>query len=145
MPPVARREEIERRWAARPLGPGAYRATLAPLDRDLRVYAGERRLLTFRVSNDGDAVWPWGLERQPAIRLGYRWRDDRGEVAVEHSPRSPLPETLGPGESCLMPLWLEGPERPGRYELEVDVVHEHVRWFGCGVRLGVDVTAIRRS
>jgi hypothetical protein len=144
-PPAAKRAEIELYWAARELGASAYRATLTPVERDLRVYAREVRLIRFRVANDGDARWPWGLEQEPQIRLAYRWLDRRGKVVVESSPRSPLPHPLGPGESCLMPLWLEGPERPGAYELEVDLVHEHVRWFDCGVRLRLDVCATRRS
>ena len=36
---------------------------------------------------------------------------------------------------------VEVPTRPGRYLLEIDVVHEFVRWFACPVRVEIDVRA----
>ncbi len=36
---------------------------------------------------------------------------------------------------------VEAPTRPGRYLLEIDVVHEFVRWFACAVRVEIDVRA----
>ena len=35
----------------------------------------------------------------------------------------------------------ETPAEPGAYVFELDLVHEHVRWFDCEVRLPVAVVA----
>ena len=32
-----------------------------------------------------------------------------------------------------------GPPSPGIRAIEVDLVHEHVRWFGCGVRATIEI------
>src|SRR5205085_8723236 len=34
--------------------------------------------------------------------------------------------------------------RPGRYRVKIDLVHEHVRWFDCGISAEVDVVPVRR-
>jgi hypothetical protein len=36
-------------------------------------------------------------------------------------------------------LAVQAPDTPGRYVLEVDVVHELVSWFECDVRMPVTV------
>jgi hypothetical protein len=36
------------------------------------------------------------------------------------------------------------PASPGRYRLQVDLVHEHVRWFECGFDVAIDVRRRQR-
>ena len=43
-----------------------------------------------------------------------------------------------------MPVHVRAPARPGRYRLSIDLVHEHVRWFGDAVEWAVDVPAAHR-
>jgi FkbM family methyltransferase len=40
---------------------------------------------------------------------------------------------------------VEAPARPGRYLLEIDVVHEFVRWFACALQVEIDVRARDRA
>ena len=47
--------------------------------------------------------------------------------------------TCGPGERILVPLGVVAPPEPGRYLLEVDLVHEDVRWFEQGCRVAMEV------
>jgi hypothetical protein len=47
-----------------------------------------------------------------------------------------------PGKGTVVMLAVEVPEQPGRYVLEVDVVHELVRWFRCASRLEVEMEAL---
>jgi mannosyltransferase OCH1-like enzyme len=62
-------------------------------------------------------------------------------VLVHDGERSPLPAPLAPGETAIAPLTVVAPALRGRYLLEVDLVHEDVRWFGEGVLAGVDIVA----
>jgi hypothetical protein len=131
--------EIDRFNTNREVGPGAYRARVAfvrPVDRVAARVVRQQEVL---VENLGDEVWPWGPDAQPPIRLGHRWRDARSGDALGEGPRTPFTEAIAPGGRALVNVLVEAPERPGRYVLEVDIVHEHVRWFECGAALEVVV------
>lgn len=133
--PLATREQLLAHWAGRDLGDDAYRASIATIERDLRMDAGEVRALYMRVVNEGTEQWPWATpEQRPVIRLSYRWWEPGGDCLGE-GERSSLPHPVAPGESSVVPMNVRAPARAGRYELEVDLVHEHVRWFGCSLRL----------
>ncbi len=141
---VAPRQEIERLWAGRELADSAYRAALEVIEPLDRMTAGEVRTLDVRVENRGDAVWPWGPESRPEIRLTYRWWSGDGSRVLSEGLRTPLPADLGPGESLLVPVALAAPGEAGRHRLAIDLVHEHVRWFDCEVSLDVQVAPRRR-
>ncbi|HYB22649.1 MAG TPA: hypothetical protein VED41_02550 [Solirubrobacteraceae bacterium] len=137
--PLVTRERLLACWDGRELAAGAYRADIATLERDLRMQAGEVRALFMRIVNEGEEHWPWATPAQrPNIRLSYRWWTEDGSCLGD-GERSSLPHPVGPGESCIAPMNVRAPARPGRYELEVDLVHEDVRWFGCPLRLGYEV------
>jgi hypothetical protein len=131
--------DINRFNTNREVGEGAYRARIEFVRPVVRLPAGIVREQEVRVENLGDERWPWGADAQPPIRLGYRWRAARGDEVLGEGPRTPFTETIGPGATSLQKLVVEVPAMPGRYVLEADVVHEHVRWFGCEARLEVEV------
>ena len=85
-----------------------------------------------------------GAAAVPEIRLSYRWRTAMDEPLELVGLRTPLPCDLLPGERVVVPLHVLPPAEPGRYRLDVDLVHEHVRWFGCAIPLEVDVLPRRR-
>ena len=137
---AATEEEIWRLSEGRTLGEDAYHAELALLDDDHRRVCGEWRTFDVEVRNRGSAHWPGGMDARPQIRLAYRWLDARG-APLEEGARTGLPAPLAPGASAVVPLEVLGPPAPGAHEIEIDLVHEHVRWFGCGVRARIDVRA----
>jgi len=138
--PLATRAEVLSHWAGRELPEDAYRALLEPIERDRRAEAGERRAIHLRVSNTGSDRWPWATpSHAPVIRLSYRWWTEDGHCIGE-GDRTSLPHPLGPGESCIAPVTVSAPERAGTYVLELDLVHEHVRWFECPLRLTYRIT-----
>jgi hypothetical protein len=108
------------------------------LEPDLRMYTGEARGLFVEVRNESGEEWPGGLEQEPRIRLSYHWRGSEGEV---EGPRTPLPAPLAPGETAIAPVTVLAPPEPGRYLLELDLVHEDVRWLGGGRSAQVEVVA----
>jgi hypothetical protein len=123
--------EIRAHWAAREIPPDAYRATIEPVDIYRRIVAGDCRPFRVRVHNRGDEFWPGGEERRPLIRVAYRWLDTGGEVFEAEGVRTALPHPLAPGEACIVAMSVVAPAIAGRYVLAPDLVHEHVRWFGC--------------
>jgi hypothetical protein len=97
----------------------------------------ERHYLV-RVAHQGSTRWPAGDHQAPLVRLGYRWVEEAsGEVTMDG--RWLLSESVMPGETTLQLMLVQTPPRPGRHRLEIDMVHEHVRWFECPVTLQVDV------
>lgn len=128
------REEVDAHWSG-PVTDEAYAARLELLDDDLRVFRAENRTIDVRVHNLGDAIWPWGERAEPPIRLAQRWRLSDG--AVVEGLRTPFPELLSPGGSCVVPVQIGPPPDDARLTLEIDIVHEHVRWFGVPLLLEV--------
>ena len=89
-----------------------------------------------RVTNRRDGHLAMGprpaAPRPPGAPLARRGRDP---VGADH-PRGPLHRDRRPrGDRALVPLRRPRPRRPGEYGLEVDLVHEGVRWFGCAIRV----------
>jgi hypothetical protein len=127
----AGREEIDEHWAGRPLGESAYAARLVLRDELPPLRAGVEEKVDVLVENLGNEMWRWG----GTVRVGSRWLS--GDLVVE-GPHRPLPSDLVPGGSQIVPLPLIPPE-PGRWRLTVDLVHEHVRWFGCDLQVEAEV------
>ena len=139
--PVVRRtteDEIDRLWSGRELREEDYRARIDVVDEPARMLESEQRTFDVRVENLGTTLWPWGERGEPDVELSYQWLDADGKL-VGYGVRTPLPADLGPGEAQIVPLHVRAPGRAGRYRLRLDLVHEHVRWFGSLVELDVDV------
>jgi hypothetical protein len=126
---VGERKEIDRFWRGRELREHEGRLTLLEDVPPLRT--GVHETVDVRVENIGEETWRWEGE----IRLGSRWCD-RGTV-LEGEHRA-LPADLEPGGTLIVPLPLI-PPAAGRWTLEVDLVHEHVRWFDRSLRAEVVV------
>jgi hypothetical protein len=115
-----------------------YRAEIRLVDPPPVVGAGTTRRFLVAVRNRGDALWPAGDEPARPIRLGYRWRDTSGAHTV-HEGRTLLPESVPPGRESLVLVWASTPVDEGAYRFEVDLVHEHVRWFDAPATTTVEV------
>jgi hypothetical protein len=135
--PLGLRAEIDALWAGSPLA--AYRAAIAPMERDHRIAVGEQRPVFVRVRNDGTVPWPAGHDHWPEIRLSYHWLTPDGSVVVHDGVRTPFPEAIEPGRSAIVPALVSAPPEPGEHVLALDLVHEHVRWFGCETRIRMAV------
>jgi hypothetical protein len=133
------RDEIDAAWAGRPLDEAAYRGKIAPMERDHRIAVGEQRPLFVRVHNDGTVTWPAGHDAWPEIRLSYHWLAPDGRVVVHDGVRTPFTEAVAPGRSAIVGAVVSAPEEPGEHVLVLDLVHEHVRWFGCETRIAMAV------
>jgi Glycosyltransferase sugar-binding region containing DXD motif len=137
--PLVSLSEMDRMWEGAAVASDAYRARIEARDPSPTLAPGEHRQLFVTVSNDGSARWPATLDANPPIRLSYHWLHTDGSVHTQDGLRSAFGRVVGPGERILAPLNLDAPPEPGEYLLEIDLVHEHVRWFECGCRVPVRV------
>lgn len=133
--------EIDAHLVTTALTATSYRAEIRLVDPPRIVRAGIARRFLVAVRNCGDALWPAGDERARPIRLGYRWRDPHGN-RVAYEGRALLAESVPPGRESLVLIWASTPVDGGSYLFEIDLVHEHVRWFDATARTRVDVTAL---
>jgi hypothetical protein len=133
-------DDIARLWAARTFEAGGYRAEIESFEpsRRLRLRPNEELSVYLRVTNLGSERWPWGLDTSPQVRLGYRVLKARGKPLSE-GPRSPLPHEVMPGEAFIAPIAIRAPRRRGRYRVEVDLVHDPIRWFGVPLEIELAV------
>lgn len=137
-PPVTPLAELDRYWAGRSFPPSTYAARI-------ELYAGIERLVPeqadsvfVRVVNLGTERFPGLPQRDPPIRLAYRWLHPDGAVHIADGVRTFLPCPLEPGAEAVVPVTVIAPATGG-YVLELDLVHEGVRWFDCALRIGVQV------
>jgi hypothetical protein len=132
--------DVDRFNTLRTVSPGAYAAHIEFVRPVSRIAASVTREQEVVVRNLGDERWSSGHDAAPLIRLGYRWRrsGSQGELVAE-GPRTAFTEVVAPGADTLAQLRVDAPDEPGSYVLEVDVVHEHVRWFDTPARLEVQV------
>ena len=133
---AAGRDEVDRLWPGRELPESAYRARLSLLEDVPPLRAGGAETIDVLVENLGGEPLPWGA----AFAVGTRW--SRGDHVVD-GPHRPLPAALAPGGGQIVPVPLAVPGVAGRWSLTIDLVHEHVRWFGCELRVEVDVAPSR--
>ncbi len=71
---------------------------------------------------------PWQATGSARIHLSYHWLDSQGAAVID-GRRTDLPEVVAPGETARVRQLVEAPGEPGSYQLEIDLVYEHVAWF----------------
>lgn len=114
----------------RPLPDAGYRASVAfRRAAPLELIADAPHRLDLRVANTSTVDW---IQRNlGSLRVGNHWLDESGELMVaQDDGRSVMPQEVPAGTWFDVDLTVTPPSTPGRYTLEVDVVHEAVSWFG---------------
>jgi hypothetical protein len=139
--PLVTAAETNRYRAGRPVPQSAYRAMVEPVGAPPTLAPGETRSVLFHVTNEGTEHWPRGLDWKPAIRPSYHWLHLDGSVHTADGTRTGFTRDVPPGDRILVPLEVAAPTAAGRYVLDVDLVHEDVRWFDQGCRVEVEVVA----
>jgi hypothetical protein len=114
-----------------PALPSPYSAEIAVHDAPATLPADAHTAITVRVKNTSTAPWPQAGsgEGAPLISLGNHWLDEHGALLALDDGRAPLPRDVAPGEDLELTLGIKTPAAPGRYRLELDLVHEGVAWF----------------
>jgi glycosyltransferase involved in cell wall biosynthesis len=141
-------EAIASKWPEHPFHDDAYRAFLEIRNRvgvkgrdAARLSPSEVCSFSVFVRNDGNEVWlRAGLNN---IGLASKWfvgtNPELSGPPLEEGPRTQFSADVHPGEGREQLFSVQAPALAGHYTLVVDLVHEHVRWFGCGATLDVEV------
>jgi hypothetical protein len=130
----ATRDEIDEAWPGDPHPSSLYDARIELIAPTGPLVAEVRQTLPVRLTNLGERPWPRG----GAITVGTRW-EGRAEGV-----RTSLPATVAPGEAISVPVHIDPPGGDRFRSLEIDLVHEHVRWFGKSIEVTVEVVPRRR-
>lgn len=121
----------------RPRPDSFYRVAWEAVNVPQQAAAGSTVTLLVTLRNIGSDFWPDRQLADPeramgpgAVRLSYRWWRGDAEVLVsEYRSRQDLLLPLRPDEGATMPLDVDLPSSPGRYRLQIDLVHEQICWF----------------
>lgn len=108
------------------------RARIEPAVDDARVPAGQSLELRVGLSNTGDTRWLSGApERRGTTQLGAQLRRAGSDTGIDAEwSRTPLPHDVAPGGQVTLDLALPAIDEPGEYRIVLDVIAEHVCWFG---------------
>jgi hypothetical protein len=98
---------------------GSARARFKPAIKTIRARPGENIDIEVEVQNVSSETFPAG---EGIFGLSYH--------LLEHdNPRAWLSRSLAPKEKCVVRLAVTAPLKPGKYEIEIDLVWEGVMWF----------------
>ncbi|MGH2499290.1 MAG: N-acetylmuramoyl-L-alanine amidase [Candidatus Limnocylindria bacterium] len=89
--------------------------------------AGESRVVSVTVRNDGGRPWPAGGSNP--VRLGYYWTSDATGNEFPSSTRAPLPADVPVGQTVTLTIPVTAPPYPTNYTLALDLVKEGEFWF----------------
>jgi hypothetical protein len=132
-------EEVDRGWPGAPHASSLHRGRIAVAAMPVSMRAGVQETIDVYVTNESEEIWRWGKEVRPEIRLGYRWSLNGEEVHEPTALRTPLPADLRPGTTQFVPVHVVPPRQPGRYALQLDLVHEHFDCFGFSAPVQLEV------
>ena len=127
--------------AAREECPSGVRLS-CPAER-LRVDAGGLFYLPLRLTNLSGT--PLSSFSEPPTFMSYHWKRQSGEVVVWDGLRTPLPRTMGGGDTENLLLTVRAPADPGAYLLDITMLKEHVTWYDdktSGLPLRIDAVVV---
>jgi SAM-dependent methyltransferase len=115
-----------------PLQEGGHKARIELVrqsHRPLIMAPSEKRQLSVRVLNVGNAAWEWLGVSWPIV-LGNHWLSGDGSSMITRDDgRAETGRTVVPGEHTTCEIGVTAPNSPGNYMLELDLVEEGVTWF----------------
>lgn len=87
--------------------------------------------LPVKIINESSVLWPGQADVPGAckVSLSYHWLDKNGKIVLFDGIRTPLEESVHPGEAIVLNASVMTLLLPGDYLLEFDMVQEGVSWF----------------
>ncbi|MFC2145057.1 LCP family protein [Actinomycetota bacterium] len=89
---------------------------------------GRKYDVEITVKNTGFVYWK--NEGGKRIAIGTHWINrDTGDIVLWDGDRGLLDENMSHEQESIVKMIVEAPDKPGRYILQYDMVHEGVTWF----------------
>ena len=90
---------------------------------------GQTFIANITVKNTGYLLWEH-YKKEGRFDLGCHWLNrDTGEKVIWDGPRGLLPVDVDHNEQVTVDMEIKAPDKPGRYILQYDMVHEGKTWF----------------
>ncbi|MBI5563945.1 MAG: O-antigen ligase family protein [Chloroflexi bacterium] len=129
------RAESDRTW---------YLAQIDIEPRALTLRAGEISTVPLTVTNISARTWPAG--GATPVSVSYHWLSaDSQDMIILEGVRTGLPYDLTPGERVRVEARVMAPDRPGDYQLQIDLVQEYVTWFSVRTGQVTEMSALVTS
>jgi protein tyrosine phosphatase (PTP) superfamily phosphohydrolase (DUF442 family) len=117
------------RWAREIYVPYVYSARLTALAFPSESSPGERLEVRVRIENVSPGPWLLTGDKERGVKLGIRLRKP-GEVDwLDYDRHGHQDGAIDPGRALDLTPAIFAPASPGRYEIKLDMVDEHVTWF----------------
>jgi SAM-dependent methyltransferase len=112
-----------------PMPHEAYSAAITLTERaPSSVAAGFEFALALTVRNT--SAFEWRQAQSGPLAVGNHWLDATGDLMlVQDDGRAPALQIVSPGFEWPLLLPVRAPAEPGRYVIEVDLVHEGIAWY----------------
>lgn len=107
---------------------GPYDAEYRNLSGPEEATAGKDFPIQLELFNRGFKAWSSSNPAAP-IFVSYHWRSRHGKTIVQDGLRTPLPSSVSPDKSILVEVKIKAPDKPGKYQLAIDIVCEGTAWF----------------
>ncbi len=106
---------------------GPYGATYSMVRAPEEMAAGTTANVVVSVTNSG--FLDWRSDGDQPFNMSYHWRDAQGAIVILDGQRTPLSAPVPSGQSVATNVVVIAPSGPGRYTLEIEMVHEGVTWL----------------
>jgi hypothetical protein len=128
--------EMDAYWSGRVLPESGYRARIDVIGVAAPLSPRERRPFYFRIHNEGSERWGWDPSVGPHVHVVHRLLDRRGAPVDDWLP-SFFMESVESGSTTIVPAYVDAPDLPGTYRLEIRLRHAPVRLFGTSGQIEV--------
>ncbi len=123
------------------LPPEAFKVEWQAVGLPAQMSPGQELEADVTLKNASTVAWPGGAGTTGlmyTVRLSHRWLQGDRVVRDYGDARTELPQLVAPGQSVSVRLRVTAPGTPGRYQLQLDLLHEGTSWFeshGAGRKL----------
>ena len=121
--------EIFEHWVRAGYVPYGYRAAITVAGLPIRSEPGKPMFVRVRATNRSSEPWQLSTSRLRGVKVGFRIRREGDVDWREFDRAGHMQGVVAPGAALTVDHRMLAPDRPGRYQVKVDLVDEGKSWF----------------